>query len=125
MLLGEGAYVNPHHISLLCDNMTYRGRVLSVDRHGVSKSDIGPLGKASFEETEITLLRAASHGELDPVTGVSANIMFGQTIPGGTGMTRVAIDEDEMAVLAKQSHILREREEAKKRAATAVPVEEK
>lgn len=117
--------MNPHHISLLCDNMTYRGRILSVDRHGVSKSDIGPLGKASFEETEITLLRAASHGELDPVTGVSANIMFGQTIAGGTSMSRVALDEDEMNILTRQGHIIREREEAAKREREAIAPEEK
>lgn len=40
------------------------------------------------------LLNAAQMGELDPVTGVTANIMFGQPIPGGTGMSQILLDED-------------------------------
>jgi hypothetical protein len=33
-------------------------------------------------------------GELDPLTGVTSNIMFGQPIPGGTGMSQIILDED-------------------------------
>jgi DNA-directed RNA polymerase II subunit RPB1 len=89
----EGSYINYHHLSLLADKMTCRGKPTSVDRHGVNKSDAGPLAKASFEETDTMLLKAAQSGELDPVTGVTANIMFGQTIPGGTGMSQILLDE--------------------------------
>jgi DNA-directed RNA polymerase II subunit RPB1 len=87
-------YINYHHLSLLADKMTSRGVPISIDRHGVNKSDSGPLAKASFEETDTVLLNAAQMGELDPVTGVTANIMFGQPIPGGTGMSQVLLDED-------------------------------
>jgi DNA-directed RNA polymerase beta' subunit len=87
-------YINYHHLSLLADKMTSRGIPISIDRHGVNKSDSGPLAKASFEETDTVLLNAAQMGELDPVTGVTANIMFGQPIPGGTGMSQVLLDED-------------------------------
>ena len=66
---------------------------MSADRHGINKSDIGPLAKASFEETERILLNAAVYGEMDPVTGVSANIMLGQTIRGGTGFFSILFDE--------------------------------
>ena len=89
----EGSYINYHHLSLLADKMTCRGKPTSVDRHGVNKSDAGPLAKASFEETDTMLLKAAQSGELDPVTGVTANIMFGQPIPGGTGMSQILLDE--------------------------------
>ena len=39
------------------------------------------------------MLRAALFGEMDPVTGVSANIMTGQPIRGGTSFTQVLLDE--------------------------------
>jgi len=66
---------------------------MSVDRYGINKMDIGPIAKASFEETEKILLRAALFGEVDPVTGVSANIMMGQPIHGGTGFFNILFDE--------------------------------
>jgi len=66
---------------------------MSVDRYGINKMDIGPIAKASFEETEKILLRAALFGEIDPVTGVSANIMMGQPIHGGTGFFNILFDE--------------------------------
>jgi DNA-directed RNA polymerase II subunit RPB1 len=66
---------------------------MSVDRYGINKNDIGPLAKASFEETEKILLRAALFGEVDPITGVSANIMMGQTIRGGTSFSQILLDE--------------------------------
>ena len=66
---------------------------MSVDRFGINKMDNGPLAKACFEETENILLKAAIFGELDPVTGVSANIMMGQPIRAGTAFTQVLLDE--------------------------------
>ncbi len=91
--LFEEAGVNFRHLGLLCDVMTRAGRLMSVDRYGINKNDIGPLAKASFEETEKILLRAALFGEIDPVTGVSANIMMGQPIRGGTSFSQIMLDE--------------------------------
>jgi DNA-directed RNA polymerase II subunit RPB1 len=91
--LFEEAGVNYRHLGLLCDVMTNAGRLMSVDRYGINKKDIGPLAKASFEETEKILLRAAIFGETDPVTGVSANIMTGQVIRGGTAFSQILLDE--------------------------------
>jgi DNA-directed RNA polymerase beta' subunit len=76
--------------------MTRSGRLMSVDRYGINKNDIGPLAKASFEETEKILLNAALFSEVDPVTGVSANIMTGQTIRGGTAFSQIMLDQDAM-----------------------------
>ena len=91
-LFGE-ADINYRHLGLLCDTMTHSGRLMSADRYGINKVDSGPLAKACFEETEKILLRAALFGELDPVTGVSANIMTGQPIRAGTGFTQILLDE--------------------------------
>ena len=91
--LFEEAGVNSRHLGLLCDVMTRAGRLMSVDRYGINKNDIGPLAKASFEETEKILLKAALFGEIDPITGVSANIMMGQPLRGGTSFSQILLDE--------------------------------
>jgi DNA-directed RNA polymerase beta' subunit len=76
--------------------MTRFGKLMSIDRYGINKIDIGVLAKASFEETEKILLKAALFGEVDPVTSVSANIMMGQPIRGGTAFSQILLDEQMM-----------------------------
>jgi DNA-directed RNA polymerase II subunit RPB1 len=95
------AGVNYRHLGLLVDTMTRNGRLMSVDRYGINKNAIGPLAKASFEETEKILLRAALFGEMDPVTGVSSKIMTGQPIRGGTTFTHLLLDEAALLRLQK------------------------
>ena len=92
-LFAEAGGVDYRHLGLLCDVMTRIGKLMSVDRYGINKNDIGPLAKASFEETEKILLKAALFGEVDPITGVSANIMTGQPIRGGTSFSEILFDE--------------------------------
>jgi DNA-directed RNA polymerase beta' subunit len=91
--LFDDADINYRHLGLLCDSMTHAGKLMSVDRYGINKSDNGPVAKACFEETEKVLHDAALFGQMDPVTGVSANIMMGQTIRAGTAFTQILIDE--------------------------------
>ena len=94
MLASEG--VNYRHISLLVDTMTNKGSLLSIDRHGINRSDIGPFAKCSFEETSDMLIKAGVFGEYDKINGVSANIMLGQVAPCGTGDTEIMIDEEKL-----------------------------
>ena len=68
--------------------------MVSVFRHGINKDDIGPIAKASFEETPEMFFKAASHGELDLLTGVSSNVMCGQKGFFGTNMFQVVYDYD-------------------------------
>jgi DNA-directed RNA polymerase II subunit RPB1 len=97
-LFEQAAPVNYRHVALLVDTICNRGRLMSADRIGVNKkAKIGPLAKASFEQVEDIMLRAAIFGELDPVTGVSANIMTGQPIRGGTSFSHVLLDESAMS----------------------------
>ena len=97
--LFEEAGVNYRHLGLLCDVMTHKGRFMMVARYGINKNDIGPLAKASFEETEKILLNAALFGEVDPITGVSANIMTGQAIRAGTSFSQILLDESALGRL--------------------------
>jgi len=92
----EGEGVNFRHLSLLVDTMTNRGTLLSIDRHGINRSDIGPFAKCSFEETSDMLIKAGIFGEFDKVNGVSANIMLGQIPPCGTGDSEIFMDEEKM-----------------------------
>jgi DNA-directed RNA polymerase II subunit RPB1 len=107
--LFDSVGVNYRHLCLLCDVMTRFGRLMSIDRYGINKNDIGTLAKASFEETEKILLKAALFGEVDPVTGVSANIMMGQAIRGGTAFSQILLDDQALPVLLKEIDVERGR----------------
>lgn len=88
----DSTYINHHHIHLLCDRMTCNEKMVSIFRHGINKDNIGPIAKASFEETTEMFLQAARHGELDNMRGVSANIMCGQEGFYGTSAFQVYVD---------------------------------
>lgn len=87
------AYVNYHHMSVLLDSITYQGRLLSANRFGMKKQETGVLAKSTFEETSKTLFNAAVSAEFDDMSGVSANIIFGQKPPAGTGFVELMLDE--------------------------------
>lgn len=91
--------VGNKHISLLADIITAKGTLVSIDRHGINKSDIGPLAKCSFEETSTMLVNAGIFGEYDNMIGVSANMMLGQIPKCGTGDTKILIDEKKLHLL--------------------------
>jgi DNA-directed RNA polymerase II subunit RPB1 len=85
--------VNYHHLAVLVDTMTFSGRIVPVNRFGMSKNETGVLAKSSFEETSKIMFNAAVWGERDSMRGVSANIMFGQIPPCGTGFVDILVDE--------------------------------
>jgi DNA-directed RNA polymerase beta' subunit/intein/homing endonuclease len=88
--------INYHHVCLLCDRMTVNSSMISIFRHGINSDDIGPIAKASFEETPEMFLKAARHAELDPMRGISANVMCGQEGYYGTSAFQVLVNMDEM-----------------------------
>ena len=92
----DSTYINYHHLSILCDRMTCNSNMVSVFRHGINNDDIGPLAKASFEETPEQFLKAARHAELDIMRGVSANVMCGQDGYFGTSSFNVLLDLNEI-----------------------------
>jgi len=101
----SGNYVNYRHLSLLCDTMTNRGNLMSIDRFGINRGNIGPLAKCSFEETTDQLFKASIFGEVDKLTGVSSNIMMGQIPPCGTGDTNILIDETKLLGIEAEEEI--------------------
>jgi DNA-directed RNA polymerase II subunit RPB1 len=92
----ESSHINYHHLSLLCDRMTYSQKPISIFRYGINNDDVGPIMKATFEETPEMFFRAAKHAELDEMRGISANIMCGQQGYYGTNCFQVFTDLREM-----------------------------
>jgi len=77
--------------------------MISIFRHGINNDNIGPIAKASFEETPEMFLKAARHAELDTMRGVSANVMCGQEGFFGTSSFQVVLDLEEMQKLTETS----------------------
>jgi DNA-directed RNA polymerase II subunit RPB1 len=107
----DGTYINYHNYSVLCDRMTFTSKMISIFRHGINNDNIGPIAKASFEETPEMFLKAARHGELDTMRGISANVMCGQEGFFGTSSFQVVLDIEEMSKLEASVHQERKEEE--------------
>jgi DNA-directed RNA polymerase II subunit RPB1 len=104
------AYINYHHLSLLCDRMTMTKNMVPIFRSGLLNDNIGPIAKATFEVHTEVLLEAARHADFDHMRGVSASVMCGQYGKYGTGSFNVILDMREMtklsdAVAAKSSDV--------------------
>jgi DNA-directed RNA polymerase II subunit RPB1 len=99
----DGTYINYHNYSVLVDRMTFTNKLISIFRHGINNDNIGPIAKASFEETPEMFLKAARHAELDTMRGISANLMCGQEGLFGTSAFQVVLDIEEMTKLEESS----------------------
>lgn len=118
----DGGYVNAHHLTLLSDRMTHGMKLVSAFRHGINNDDTGPIAKASFEETPAMFLRAATHGELDNMRGISANIMCGQEGCFGTGAFNLFVD-DTAPPAYPSNHKEEEEDQDGGKNSTRVPIE--
>ncbi|KAL9624327.1 MAG: hypothetical protein Q9160_001574 [Pyrenula sp. 1 TL-2023] len=78
--------VDPRHLALLADVMTYRGEVLGITRFGLAKMrDDSTLQLASFEKTADHVFDAGIAGSMDRLDGVSESVIVGKTMGIGTG----------------------------------------
>ena len=87
-----GLDIDPRHLMLLSDTMTYRGEVLGITREGIAKMKDSVLMLASFEKTPDHLFDAAVHGKVDAIDGVSERIIMGTPIGLGTGCFKLLHD---------------------------------
>ena len=92
----DGAYVNYRHISCLADCMTYGGYIMAISRHGINKSEAGPMLRASFEETVEVFMGAAAFSQHDDLNGVTENVMLGQLGQLGTGLIDLLVDSEKL-----------------------------
>lgn len=84
-----GMDIDPRHMQLLADVMTYKGDVLGITRFGLAKMRDSVLQLASFEKTPDHLFNAAVGMKKDKIEGVSECIIMGQSMSIGTGAMRV------------------------------------
>ncbi len=92
----SGGSVGYQHVELLADAITHMGGLIAVNRHGANKLDTDPFSRASFEKTVEQLLAAAVFGEQDHIRSVSARIMVGSLINGGTGCFDLLLDHNKV-----------------------------
>ncbi|KAI5923118.1 hypothetical protein F4810DRAFT_670455 [Camillea tinctor] len=81
--------IDPRHMQLLADVMTFKGEILGITRFGLSKMRDSVLQLASFEKTADHLFDAAAGMKADRIEGVSEKIIMGQTMTVGTGAFQV------------------------------------
>lgn len=81
--------IDPRHMQLLADVMTYKGEVLGITRFGLAKMRDSVLQLASFEKTPDHLFEAAAKMKKDDIEGVSECIIMGQSMSVGTGAMKV------------------------------------
>ena len=84
--------VNLVHIQLLVDKMTFKGKPCSITRYTMRNNDVGPLSKATFEESTDILINAAMKTEIENNAGVSAAIISGRQPKAGTGFMALLMD---------------------------------
>jgi DNA-directed RNA polymerase III subunit RPC1 len=81
--------IDPRHMQLLADVMTFKGEVYGITRFGLQKTRDSVLQLASFEKTPDHLFEAAARGKIDTIDGVSECIIMGQSVKLGTGAMQV------------------------------------
>jgi len=79
-----GISVDPRHLSLIADFMTYDGEYKPMNRIGMQDISSTFL-QMSFESTSMFMVEAAMHKRIDRMQSPSANIVMGAPIRHGTG----------------------------------------
>ncbi|KAI9205133.1 uncharacterized protein BJ171DRAFT_441903 [Polychytrium aggregatum] len=85
----HGMTIDPRHVMLLSDLMTFKGEVLGITRFGIAKMRDSVLMLASFEKTTDHLFDASFFGKKDEIMGVSECIIMGQPMGIGTGLFKL------------------------------------
>lgn len=83
-----GAYgiaVDPRHLGLVADHMTFNGGYRAMNRMGMSDFS-SPCLQMSFETTAEFMTKAAVAGNSDKLKSPSARIVMGRVGDFGTGM---------------------------------------
>jgi len=93
----DGTYINPRHIQLLVDRMTYTGDITAARRDGISREIVGPIAKIMFEQQISNGSMAAISTEVDLLQSVSSSVMYGTSAAIGTAAVDVQ-DPDKIPI---------------------------
>lgn len=94
--------IGVRHISLMVDMMLSHGTISPNNRHGMEREQIGALGKGAFEETDKNLAISAIFGEVDDLSGITANTIMGKIAKTGTGLVDVRMDFEKMSRISRE-----------------------
>ncbi|KAH7726241.1 DNA-directed RNA polymerase I subunit A1 [Aphelenchoides avenae] len=86
-----GIEVNPRHLTLTADYMTFTGRIQPFSR-GAMSSSASPLQKMTFETTVTFMRDSIVKGDEDYLQSPSSRLVTGQMIRGGTGTFELLAD---------------------------------
>ncbi|MDD3178438.1 MAG: DNA-directed RNA polymerase subunit A'', partial [Candidatus ainarchaeum sp.] len=107
----NGISLNKRHIYVLADLMCASGKVKGIVRTGITGHKNSPFARASFEETVKHILNASFYGEIEPLTGITENMIVGQPISSGTGNIKLTLDPKHLKKMIKKQEKLIEKEE--------------
>lgn len=79
-----GIHVDPRHLSLVSDYMTYEGSIKAFNRVGI-ESNSSPFQKMSFESTTHFLRGALLTGDTEKLSSPSSRLVVGRVVGSGTG----------------------------------------
>jgi len=96
VISSDGTYINISHIQLLVDLMCFSGNILSISRYGINIDQVGPISKASFEESLENFKLAGVYSLIDNTQGVSSSVMVGKRSNIGTGLCKLKLDLDQI-----------------------------
>jgi DNA-directed RNA polymerase beta' subunit len=110
VLTNDGSYIDPRHVQLFADAVTYYGYPMPARRHGVLRKKTGWAHRASFEEMVGVLMAGAVRGEVEDLVAPAGAVMTGQMGAFGSGWVglfdqgkdREVIKQLEMRMLAKE-----------------------
>ena len=98
VICSDGAYVNYRHMACLADCATFGGYIMAISRHGINRSEAGPMLRASFEETIEVFMKASMYSQYDILNGVTENVMLGQLGRLGTGLVDLLVDSSKLSL---------------------------
>eukprot|EP00842_Homolaphlyctis_polyrhiza_P004280 jgi/Hompol1/4853/HPOL_001653-RA len=79
-----GISVDPRHLSIIADYMTFEGGYKPFNRIGMN-SNPSPFAQMTFETTTQFLTTSTLLGDNDPLDSPSARLVVGQVVKSGTG----------------------------------------
>lgn len=101
--------VNPRHLTLLADFMTYRGSLVSISYKGASKMGIDPAGLATFEQVGNSFGSAAFTGASETTaTDPTLGVLVGVRPVIGKRFAKVLASEDFHAIEEEITPIVNE-----------------
>ena len=97
--------INECHLMLLVDKMMFKGIPTSITRYSMRTNAVGPLSKATFEESIDIIINAAVKTDTEKNTGVSASIICGNQPKIGTGYMGIHIDFDGLGDKVEEKNV--------------------